>query len=158
MKALKFFSLFLFSFLFFSCETADADVEGVYFSLPHVEYFSQKYSVNEQFFVNKVKFNPVDMRIEEKKTLNLKYGGQNLITINHTALNSNIIMFAIDTEIADILSIYESQGINNQLLFVNGKKLDLAPGCAITDLKIKKDYFIFLISSPTGKQYMIYKP
>ena len=150
--------LALTSLLFFSCQKNEIDLEAIYELLPSIEYVSQKYSVNGQLLTEKTKFDPPSTRTGEKKPLQLKYQEKNLAVVEHTATNSLIIMFAVDTEIGDVLSVYEGQGDRNRLAFVNEKKIDLEPGYAIIDLKIKENYFIFLVASQAYKKYVIYEP
>ena len=150
--------LILIGLLFFSCQKKEINLEAIYELLPNMEYVSQKYSVNGQLLIEKKKFDPPSARTVEKNPLQLKYQEENLGVIEHTAINSLIIIFAVDTEIGDVLSVYEGQGDKNQLAFVNGKKIELESGYAIIDLKIKENYFIFLLASQAYKKYVIYKP
>ncbi|MBN2884976.1 hypothetical protein JXE04_03550 [Patescibacteria group bacterium] len=146
------------SFLFFSCEKNDVNLEDVYAALSDTEYVSKNYSINEQVFTERIIVNPSSPRIGTKMPLQLKYKEQNLAVIYHTATNSLLIMLAADTEIGNICSVYESQGSNNQLVFVNGKLVEIEPSCALIDWKINSTSFIFLLANPTGKKYMTYKP
>ena len=151
--------VFVLAFLFFSCQKdITAPLEEIYNSLPSLDYSSQKYKVNEETLSGKIEFNPPSHRTAEKYSLILKYQEKELTVINHTATNSSIIMFAVDTEIGDVCSVYETQGTNNQLVFVNGKLINLEPNYALLDFKIEEDHFIFLLVNPGMKKYMVYKP
>lgn len=155
---MKTIMIVLFILIFISCEKNDSNIKETYESLPDIEYNSQNYSVNNEPLIGKMIFNPPNPRTGARKILELKYQEKQLTVIEHTTRNSLLIMFAVDTEIGDILSIYESQGTSNRLAFINGRQIELEQGYAIVDLKIKEDYFIFRLRNPAHEKFLIYKP
>ncbi len=148
----------LFAVLFISCKKVDlVNLYDTYMSLSEIEYVSDNYTVNDERCVGKMIYSPNSPRDYEPFPKIIKYKGMVIDTVYNRVSNGNLIIFAVDTEIGDILSVYESQG-DNQLAFVNGKKIELELGYAIVDLKIKENYLIFLIASQAYKKYVIYKP
>jgi hypothetical protein len=152
------FVFMIVGFLFFSCEKSNLSLEEIYETLPEIEHVSQNYSVNGQILTERVKFHPPGPRTNIKHPMNLKYQETELTTIYHTATNSFVIMFAADTKIGNVCSVYESQGNNNRLAFINGKAIDVEPTYAIIGLKVKDDHFIFLMANQAYKKYVIYRP
>lgn len=159
MKTKKLVIVILFGFIFISCEETGVSLEDVYRSLPDVEYFSKNYSVGGvSFSGSKMYFNPNNPRIGREDERIIKYKGSNLDTVYNGYLNSSLVIYAADTEIGDICSVYEQQGEVGQLVFVNGKLIDIEPFYSLVDFKIKENYFIFVLANQLHKKYVIYKP
>lgn len=158
MKPLVVLFLLFFTSCCLTAESPEVDLRVVYNSLPSIQYSSQGYSVNNQFLVEKMIISPPSARTGERNPLNLKYKERELTTVYHTSNNSSVIIFAADTEIGNICSIYESQGCKNQFFFINGKRVDFNPCCAVTGFKIKENYFILDLSDGSNHKYIIYKP
>lgn len=147
------------NFLFFSCEKNDVNLEDLYGSLPDIEYVSQNYTVNDISFDGKKYFDPPNPRTGGKKEPKyLKYKDNNLDTIYNRYGNSVLIIFAVDTKIGDVCSVYEGQGDVGQLVYINGELIEMEPFYALIDLKIKENYFIFVLANQVQKKYVLYKP
>lgn len=148
MKNCAFFLLIL----FFSCEEQeDTSLEELYLSLPSTEYVSQEYAVNGAYLTEKTSFNPPNPRTTEHLPIVLEYKNQEISTINHTASNSLLIVFAADTKVGDLCSVFESQGGKNQQFFIDGK-LVIFPGHAVTGFKIKDNFLILQLHDPGGRE------
>lgn len=146
--------------LFFSsCKKEEIDLEALYMLLPSIELGSVNYTVNDQLVTEKKIFNPPSTRTGEKKPLELKYQGKTMAVIGHTSTNTTITVFAIDTEIGDILSVFESCGTRNQLTFIDGKQISIQKGYSLVGVRadIKEKFFILLFKKPGSEQYIMHR-
>jgi len=149
----------LFAILSISCKKVDlVNLYDVYMSLPEIEHVSDSYTVNDEKCAGKMIYPPDSPRNYEPFPKIIKYKGVVIDTVYNRVSNGNLIVFAADTEIGDICSVYEGQGLEGTMAYLNGIPIKLEPNYALINLRIKENYFIFKLIKQVPIKYVIYKP
>ncbi len=147
-----------FGLLFVSCEKTELSLEDLYEALPDIEHVSQNYTVNGISFDGKKYFDPPNQRTGENHPRHIRYQDNDLVTVYNLYANSWLIIFAVDTKNGDVCSVYEGQGVIGQLVFINGKLIEIESSYSLIDLKLYKSGFIFVLANQAHKKYVLYKP